>query len=45
MATYSDVQSYFSDANLEILLSLDWEIPEQRQQNQLGENKYQEFLS
>lgn len=31
MATSSDVQSYLSDADLESLLSLDWEVPEQSQ--------------
>lgn len=39
MATSSDVQSYLSDADLESLLSLDWDVPEQ---SQLRENKYQE---
>lgn len=42
MATSSDLQSYLSDADLESLLSLDWETPEQ---NQPRENKYQEAQS
>ena len=45
MAIFSDVQSYLNDADLVSLLSLDWKVPEQNQQNQLRENKYQESLS
>lgn len=31
MATHSDIQSYLSDADLESLLSLDWDVPEHQE--------------